>query len=194
MLALKACYLVRKESMGWARACLPTIKAFLALPSAEAKPPTPKAKPSTPKAKAKAPATKQPPTPPAPKPPAPEPAVQEKPPRRPSRAGARRGTGARRGPGARRGAGPRPKRKAARSTPAPPSLAAPRPKRGKVDDSSLVGRRVRAGGCFTHDLNPTPYDGEVESHDAATNTYVVYWPADDSETVYTERQLRRVLV
>ena len=67
-------------------------------------------------------------------------------------------------------------------------------KRGKVDDSSLVGRRVRAGGCFTHDLNPTPYDGEVESHDAATNTYVVYWPADDSETVYTERQLRRVLV
>ena len=68
------------------------------------------------------------------------------------------------------------------------------PKRAKVDDSSLVERRVRAAGCFTHDLNPTPYDGVVESHDAATNTYVVYWPADDSETVYTERQLRRVLV
>ncbi|EGB03084.1 hypothetical protein AURANDRAFT_68311 [Aureococcus anophagefferens] len=73
--------------------------------------------------------------------------------------------------------------------PAPASL-----ERAKVDDSSLVKRRVRAAGCFTHDLNPTPYDGEVESHDAATNTYVVYWPADDSDTVYTERQLRRVLV
>ena len=35
------------------------------------------------------------------------------------------------------------------------------PKRAKVDDSSLVERRVRAAGCFTHDLNPTPYDGVV---------------------------------
>ena len=63
----------------------------------------------------------------------------------------------------------------------------------------LVGGSPSAASNVSRDTLHSPVrfsssSPSIRSKYVATNTYVVYWPVDDSETFYTERQLRKVLV